>query len=285
MTSRSSCFLFLFLLCASCASAPSATIPIAPTPAEQRPSNAGTVAEGPSSPGPTDEEPEAAAGTKGTEADRSDQEVLVNEGEKSLPLPPDTKVLHIGDSFAGALGLPLGDLLKQQGVRSVLKHTDSSYLTDWAWNGSLQKLIWTYNPDLVVITLGANELAIAQPEQRKRTVKKIVSQLGERPCLWIAIPLWDGKHNGLMDVIEQNVGPCVFMDTNELIDVAQMPRMRDGIHPTTAARKEWASFVMGWLVAHRAPEAEKPWALSLDAQEQGAGGGATPSPPPLNERR
>src|SRR5690606_17807422 len=76
------------------------------------------------------------------------------------PVPADTKVLHVGDSFAGALGKPLGTLLEEAGVRSVLKHTDSSYLTDWAWDGNLQKYLWKYNPDLVLVTLGANELEI-----------------------------------------------------------------------------------------------------------------------------
>jgi len=177
----------------------------------------------------------------------------------SVPLPEGTKVLHVGDSFAGALGLPLGARLEEAGVKSVLKHTDASYLTTWAWEGDLQKYLWKYNPDLVIVTLGANELEIVKPEQRERTVKKIIDTIGDRPCLWVAIPLWKGKQNGLMDVIERSVGSCTFMNTNELIDVAKMPRISDGIHPTTAARAEWADFVIGWMKEHRDSKADKPW--------------------------
>lgn len=178
-----------------------------------------------------------------------------------LPVPAGTKVLHVGDSFAGALGLPLGTKLKEEGVSSVLKHTDASYLTDWAWDGQLQKMIWRYNPDLVLITLGGNELEIVQPERRERTVKKIVSLVGERPCVWIGVPLWKGPQNGLLDVIEGSCEPCVYLDTSKLIDLSQMERMKDGIHPTTSARARWADAVFGWLQRHRANDGERPWTV------------------------
>ncbi len=198
----------------------------------------------------------------GTDADSTEPRSELGEesNAESLPLPEGTKVLHVGDSFAGALGLPLSKDLEAAGVRSILKHTDSSYLTTWAWEKNLQDYLWKYNPDLVIVTLGANELAIAEPEQRERTVKKIVSTIGERPCVWVAIPLWNGKQNGLMDVIERSVSPCVFMDTNQLIDVAKMPRISDGIHPTSEARVAWADFVFHWLKDHRVG-GEKPWTI------------------------
>lgn len=177
------------------------------------------------------------------------------------PLPAGTKVLHIGDSFAGALGVPLGALLEAASVKSVLKHTDASYLTDWAWNGELQKYLWKYNPDLLIITLGANELAIAEPEQREKTIKKITSIVGDRPCLWVAIPLWQGKHNGLMDVIQKNAGPCVYWDSNALLDVENMARISDGIHPTTEARVAWAQVVFDWLKQHRKLDGDRSWEL------------------------
>lgn len=184
-----------------------------------------------------------------------------------LPVPEGTKVLHVGDSFAGALGRPLGVLLEQAGVRSVLKHTDSSYLTDWAWDGKLQDYLWKYNPDLVLVTLGANELEITEPNQRRKTIAKIISIIGDRPCVWVAIPLWQGPKNGLMDVIADSVAPCVYLDTNRLYDVAKMPRIHDGIHPTTAAREDWAKSVLAWLQEHRAPEPDKPWKIKAGEAE------------------
>ncbi len=220
--------------------------------------------------GPTDEggqpgelEPGPASSSADAAARLEDVAARETVGEQSPtePLPEGTKVLHVGDSFAGALGLPLGKLLQEHGVKSVLKHTDASYLTDWAWNGDLQKMLWKYNPDLLIITLGANELSITEPEQRKKTIAKIMKVVGDRPCLWVAIPLWDGKHNGLMDVIRDNVGSCVYWDSNELIDVEHMARISDGIHPTAEARADWARVVFDWLRQHRKPTDGRPWAL------------------------
>lgn len=181
------------------------------------------------------------------------------------PLPAGSKVLHVGDSFAGALGVPLGRALEAAGVRSVLKHTDASYLTTWAWEGQLQKHLDHYQPDLVLVTLGANELAITEPEQRARAIKKIVATIGARPCVWIAIPLWKGPHNGLLEVIRQNASPCVYMDTNALMNTADMPRISDGIHPTAKAREEWAEVVVNWLQREREPNGARPWTFRPSA--------------------
>ena len=186
------------------------------------------------------------------------------KAEQALPPPVGTKVLHVGDSFAGALGIPLGKLLEEAGVKSILKHKDSSYLTTWAWEPDLEQEIWRYNPDLVVVTLGANELGIADPGQREKTVKKIVSTIGQRPCLWVAIPLWSERHNGLLEVIEKSAAPCVFYDTNREMDTAHMARIHDGIHPTNDARRQWAEAVFGYLMAHRQPRAGAPWWLADD---------------------
>lgn len=225
-------------------SAPESELPQEPkSPATAEPE----VAQKPPSETPAFEEPEPAP-AKASEP-------------SAPPLPRGTKVLHVGDSFAGALGLPLGKMFEEAGVGSVLKFTDASYLTDWAWDGNLQKHIWKYNPDLVLITLGANELEIQDPESRGKTIKKMIEAIGDRPCVWIAIPLWAGPKNGLLDVIARNVSPCLFLDTNQLMDVENMPRIRDGIHPTESARKQWAEVVLNWLKAHREDGAERPWAL------------------------
>jgi lysophospholipase L1-like esterase len=173
-------------------------------------------------------------------------------------------VLHIGDSFAGALGVPLGKRLEAHGVHSILKHIDASYLTTWAWQEDVSRMVWKYNPDLVMITLGANELAIVEPEQRARAIHKIVESLGGRPCVWVAIPLWKGPENGLLDVIRRESLPCRYLDTNALMDTVHMSRISDGIHPTSSAREAWADVVMDWLGRERAPAPDQPWHLRPD---------------------
>ncbi len=169
-------------------------------------------------------------------------------------------MLHVGDSFAGALGLPLNKRLRDAGVRGVLQFETASYIPGWASGDKLKGYVNRYNPDLVLVTLGANELEIVNPEQRIRNIRKLVATIGARPCVWIATPLWDGAKNGLMEIIRQNAAPCLYLDTNALI--SDMPRVSDGIHPTLPAREIWADVVVEWLQEHRKSNGERPWTLA-----------------------
>jgi lysophospholipase L1-like esterase len=178
---------------------------------------------------------------------------------EALPLPAGTTVLHIGDSFAGALGIELDKALKSRGIKGILRYTTSSYIPTWAWDKNLDQYLSDFKPDLVLITLGGNELEIDNPGQRADNIRRLVQRLGDRPCVWIAPPLWKEQHNNLLEVIQQNLGTCRYMDTNVLIRT--MPRAGDNIHPHMKARKDWAEIVLRWLSHERDPSGTRPWQL------------------------
>jgi hypothetical protein len=175
-------------------------------------------------------------------------------------LPEGTTVLHVGDSFAGALGIPLNKHLKEAGVRGVLKYRTASYIVDWAHQPALDTYLSQYHPDLVLITLGANELEIEEPERRIPAIRKIVDKVGDRPCVWVGVPLWSDEHNGLMDIVRDNAAPCRFMDSAALFP--NMPRAHDRIHPTMQAREDWAVRVLSWLARQRRPTERQAWELA-----------------------
>lgn len=198
-------------------------------------------------------EPEPAlAAPPGTNsvAEKSPEPVEPVEPELAT-LPSGTRVVHLGDSFAGALGVALGHELKALGIKSFLRYEKSTYIPTWAWSKELPDFHWKYRPDLFLITLGGNELKIPDPNQRAKTVRRLVSQLKGKPCVWIGIPLWEGANPALLEVIRQNVAPCLYLDSSAL--VPDLERARDGIHPNTAARKVWARAVIRWLQEHQQP--------------------------------
>jgi hypothetical protein len=181
-------------------------------------------------------------------------------GSGALPeLPKDSRILHIGDSFAGALGIELNKVLKNAGVKSRLEFETSTYIPTWAYQKKLKDLVSDYNPDLVLISLGANELENPEPEKRAPLVKKIVESLGGRSCVWVAPALWEGAKSALLDVIKANVEPCVYLDMNRL--VKKMPRAGDKIHPSMATRPDWALATARWLAYHRRPSDGRPWVI------------------------
>ena len=173
-------------------------------------------------------------------------------------LPVGTKVLQVGDSFAAALGIELGKRLKAAGVRTSLEYKTASYVPTWAFGPELPKMIDSYNPDLVLVTLGANELEIPDPPQRAGAVKRLVKKIGDRPCVWILPPLWKAD-TGLMQVIKDNASPCKVLDSSAL--VKDLPRGPDHIHPNAEGREAWAEAVFQWLKKSRAPAGPKPWSL------------------------
>ena len=174
------------------------------------------------------------------------------------PLPKGTLVLQIGDSFAAALGVELGKLLKAQGVRSALEYKTASYIPNWSYDGDVPKFVSTYHPDLVLITLGANEIEIPKPELRAGPIKHLVGELGGRPCVWVAPPLWK-PDTGLLKVIKDNIAPCRYLDSNALVH--DLPRGRDKIHPSAEGREIWAKIVFDWLSSERAGSDKQAWAL------------------------
>jgi lysophospholipase L1-like esterase len=173
-------------------------------------------------------------------------------------LPRGTLVLHVGDSFAGALGVPLGRRLKAAGLRSVLEFRTSTYVPTWASGTELPGFVSRYNPDLVIVTLGANEFDLQNPEQRAGSVRRLVRELGGRPCVWVTPPRWK-PDSGILSVIRENVKPCRFLDSDTVVH--DLERKRDGIHPTDAARELWADAVLAWLANERRGGGARPWEL------------------------
>lgn len=175
---------------------------------------------------------------------------------------PGTRILHIGDSMAGALGIALKDEFKAIGAQAFVRFQTASFIPNWASGKEIGLYVTEHRPDLVLITLGTNEMRIQDPAIRAPKIRQLVARLGNRPCVWIAPPLWGAGDTGLLPVIRANCAPCAYLDTPELYP--EMPRLPDKVHPTIAARKEWAKRVMQWLLAHRLPHGDRPWDLHGD---------------------
>jgi hypothetical protein len=177
------------------------------------------------------------------------------------PLPAGTRVLHVGDSMAGALGIELNRQLEAHGVRGELRYKTASFIPGWAFGPALPLYLAQIQPDLVLVTLGTNELAMKRPEQRAAAVRALVARLAGRPCVWITPPLWKDD-NGLIGVIRDNAAPCRVLDTDRLAH--DLPRLDDRVHPTMAARAEWARRVVAWLARERDPAGPLRWTLRVE---------------------
>jgi len=182
-------------------------------------------------------------------------------------------VLHVGDSMADALGKSLKRELEKRGVRNYLEAKEATYIPEWAgFKMELDLHIARRKPDLVIVTLGGNEVKMPDPTQRIDAIQRLVKKIGDRPCLWIAAPLWPGlTSTGILDVIRDHCAPCIYVDTNVLIP--DLERLKDKVHPTIPERRRWAKTMVRWLLHNRDPEGKRPW--DFKAQQE--------APPPGSE--
>jgi lysophospholipase L1-like esterase len=154
------------------------------------------------------------------------------------PAPPKhyRVVVHTGDSMVGGgLCKALAPKFKAEGTQFVRDVWESASIAAFAQSDRLPKLMRKYDPDLVLLTLGANDVFDKHPESMIRYIEWIVKKIGGRDCYWIGPPLWKGDF-GLVDVIREHASPCTFFDSRNL----DLQRAGDGIHPTEKGGAVWA---------------------------------------------
>ena len=226
----------LILACASGSPAPSATT-------DPAPSDAPTAEPAPVA-------TEAAAAQAASSATPPASAAAPPVAAPPAPLPAGLKILVIGDSFAEALGVGLKAQEKERSIKVFLRGEKATFIPEWAGpNRGVDLLVKQTTPDLVVIALGGNELAMTTPEIRAPKVAKLVGLLGTTPCVWVAPPLWGNKDNGLLGIIRDNSKPCRHFDSNIL--APDLPRGSDKIHPTAEGQKKWANHLLDWLQQER----------------------------------
>ena len=145
-------------------------------------------------------------------------------------------VVHTGDSMVGGgLCKALAPKFKAEGTKFVRDVWESASIIAFADSDRITKLMKKYDPDLVLLTLGANDVFDKHPEYMIRYIDTIVKKVGHRDCYWIGPPLWKGDA-GLVGVIRDHAAPCTFFDSSDL----KLQRAGDGIHPTDKGGAVWA---------------------------------------------
>lgn len=116
----------------------------------------------------------------------------------------------------------------------------SASISTFDQQAKFRELLARHKPDIVIVTLGANDVFVPHPDTLSVHVKGIAKRMSdkERECLWISPPTWK-KDTGVVEVIRDNVAPCKFFDARDLT----IARAGDHIHPTDKGGAEWADLV------------------------------------------
>lgn len=168
-------------------------------------------------------------------------------------------VLHVGDSMVGGhqgLTKALEAKFVAAGAKFVRDWKVSEQVATFDKSKRLRELLDKHKPDLVVITLGANDVFVPYPQSLAGNVQRIAKRVEPRACVWMGPPTWK-PDTGIVEVIRANAGSCRFFDGSGL----KLERGKDGIHPTDKGGAAWAeAFWQFYAAAPRsgaAPSAAK----------------------------
>lgn len=177
--------------------------------------------------------------------------------EKKKDAPP--VVLHVGDSFVGAgLAKALKPRFEALGAKYISIAQTSAYTTTLPRQVGLEDLLRTHRPVMVLLTIGANEMAMPSPEDHAHAARNLTKMISQTACVWALPPRWT-KETGFRQVMTREAPPCRVHDPEEIAD--KIERQADKIHPTDRGGKMWADHLWASLMAGK-PEGAKPWEAS-----------------------
>lgn len=175
---------------------------------------------------------------------------------ENVAAPPLTgkTILHVGDSMVGGnwgLTRALDQRFSAEGARFIRDFKVSESIVSYDHSPKLKSLIDKHRPDIVIITLGTNDVFVPYPASMVGNVQNIVKRVGSRECYWMGPPTWK-PDTGIVQVLKDSVAPCKFFDSSGL----KLQRAGDGIHPTDRGGADWATSF--WTYFRGTPAAPSP---------------------------
>lgn len=175
-------------------------------------------------------------------------------------LRPGDRVLLIGDSLAVGLAVPLGALAKERKIPFQGIGVVGTRIDQWASSAALEQALRTFQPTVVLISLGTNDaymqgldVAVRQAPFTDELLTKIEAA-GPRAIVWISPPTLPAKAGELAHVRElisaqhaitfPRVRPRVSIFPSERLVLARAP---DQIHPVASGYAAWAGAIWQWL--------------------------------------
>jgi lysophospholipase L1-like esterase len=169
-------------------------------------------------------------------------EAPIDAGPPDAGKPPPKIVLHAGDSMVGGtmgLGRALHQRFTALGSKVVRDVWVSINIEGFARHPRFAKLLRDNTPDLVILTLGANDFYVPSPKSLAPFVESIAKKASQngRECYWIVpVPWTKAKETGIVEVVQAHAAPCrVFVGAD-----LKLARGPDGIHPTNTGGEQWA---------------------------------------------
>ena len=170
---------------------------------------------------------------------------LEGTGE-AVPLPDTTsqRILFFGDSMVEGLLRRMNcyAFAGNHQITNVVWYSSTTEI--WAKTDTLRYFLNQVKPTFAMISIGANEQFVKDANSREPYIRKILSELGDTPFVWIGVPAWK-EDTGINDLTQHVVGKNRYFDSRSL----NLRRGRDHMHPTFSAASEWMDSVALWMAS------------------------------------
>lgn len=161
------------------------------------------------------------------------------------------RVLLIGDSLAVGTAPHYSALAKEAGVEFKGLGVTGTRIDQWASSQELPKVLASFRPDLVLVSLGTNDAFMKGADvvvKQRAGLEKLLQQLQGRDVVWIGPPALPGAPSpGIITMIQDAAGALTPRFHYFHSERLQIPRGPDGIHPTVRGYAGWAGAVWHWL--------------------------------------
>lgn len=151
-------------------------------------------------------------------------------------------MLFIGDSMTQNLAVRASAYARQNGHTIHTINWDSSGTRIWAQTDTLDAFIKRFDPTIIFISLGSNELYIRNLAPYREYVKTILAKIGKIPYVWIGPPNWK-PDEGINDMLMDETAPGTFFRSEGI----ELARKSDKIHPTRDAAAVWFDSIARWM--------------------------------------
>ncbi len=161
------------------------------------------------------------------------------------------KVLLIGDSLAVGTSPHYAVMAKEAGVEFKSLALTGTRIDQWAGSQELAKLVASFKPDVVLVSLGTNDAFMKGDvvAKQRAQLEKLLQVLHGATVVWIGPPTLPSPPSpGIVAMIQDAAGSALaprfhYFHSERL----QIPRGPDAIHPTVKGYAGWAGAVWHWL--------------------------------------
>ena len=153
------------------------------------------------------------------------------------------KIAIIGDSQSEGLLKPLNNYCRENGYNfSLAMVWYSATCFNFGYADTVSKVLEKYQPDVVFIVLGLNELLAKDIQKRKKATESFISKLKNFPYFFIG-PANYKEDFGINQVFESCAAPKTFYPSKKL----NLPRGKDGRHPSKQGYVIWMDSIAHWV--------------------------------------